>query len=324
MSRTSLTDQLVDLRRVYTGENLSQAVPAIKAALAAFTADDRDRVVDALRGRAELPERLRLELLPEALSTPQRELESALLRVASDAAAHLQLRPPASMLRPAHAFRAVEPFAVPRVHLADHALGPLLYELLPRLEETWVAGLAGLRVRRHPRAVELHVLDDPDARIVLAGVDAAAWDTAMKYVNRLLADRDLASTFAEGDLTGPERAHLAEHGRTPGPAGLGSSLLRRVHLFAKAPWLRSWSQGDQWWLEWPGGLGLVWVADRLSDGVFGLPDAVEVPSSAGGLGLAVGADQLFLREVDGPDPANEEALAAFEWPDGVTGWAAIM
>ena len=33
MSRTSLTDQLVDLRRVYTGENLSQAVPAVKAAL---------------------------------------------------------------------------------------------------------------------------------------------------------------------------------------------------------------------------------------------------------------------------------------------------
>ncbi|MCS7478157.1 hypothetical protein ACFFQW_14125 [Umezawaea endophytica] len=324
MSRTSLTDQLVDLRRVYTGENLSQAVPAIKAALSAFTADDRDRVVDALRGRAELPERLRGELLPEALSTPQRELESALLRVASDAAAHLQLRPPASMLRPAHALRAVEPFAVPRVHLADHALGPLLYELLPRLEETWVAGLAGLRVRKHPRAVELHVLDDPDARIVLAGVDAAAWDTAMKYVHRLLADRGLTSVFVEGDLTEPERAHLAEHGRTPGPAGLGSSLLRRVHLFADAPWLRSWSQGAQWWLEWPAGLGLVRVADRLSHGVFGLPGAVEAPASAGGLGLSVGADLLFLREVEGPDPANEEALASFEWPDGVTGWAAIM
>jgi hypothetical protein len=159
---------------------------------------------------------------------------------------------------------------------------------------------------------------------VVVGVDAAAWDTAMAYVHRLLADRGLTSTFAEGDLSEPERAHLAEHGRTPGPAVLGSALLRRVHLFAEAPWLRSWSQGRQWWLEWPGGPGLVRVSDRLSDGVFGLPGAVAVPGSAGGLGFAVGPDQVFLRVVDGPDPANEEALAAFEWPDGVTGWAAIM
>ncbi|MFD9738905.1 hypothetical protein [Umezawaea sp. NPDC059074] len=324
MSRTSLTDQLVDLRRVYTGENLSQAVPAIKAALAAFSATDRDLVVDALRGRAALPERLSLELLPGALSTAQLELEAALLRVASDASSHLQLRPPASMLRPAHAFRAVEPFAVPRVHLADYALGPLLYELLPRHEGEWVAGMAGLRVVRHPRAVELRVLDEPEARVVLAGVDAAAWDVGMAYVRQLLVDRDLPSVFAEGDLSEPERAHLAEHGRTPGPAVLGSALLRRIALFARTPWLRSWSQGSQWWLEWPGGLGLVWVADRLVHGVFGLPGVVEAPSSAGGLGLAVGSDQLFLREVDGPDPANEEALAAFDWPSGVTGWSAIL
>lgn len=322
MSRTSLTDQLVDQRRVYTGENLSQAVPAIKAALGACSADDRDRVIDALRGRAPLSDRLRVALLPEALSTAQRELEAAVLKVASDAAAHLQLRPPASMLRPAHAFRAVEPFAVPRLHLADHALGPLLYELLPRIEQTWVSGVPGVRVRQHPRSVELYLRDDPDVRIVLAGVDAAAWDVGMAYVHRLLTDRNLDSVFADGELTDPERAHLAEYGRSPGPAVLGSALLRRTHLFARTPWLRSWSQGTQWWLEWPAGLGLVWTSDRLADPVFGLADVADAPSAAGGLGLAVGPNTLFLREVDSPDPAHEEALGAMDWPAGVTGWSA--
>ena len=31
MARLSNTDQLADLRRTYTGENLSQAVPAVRA-----------------------------------------------------------------------------------------------------------------------------------------------------------------------------------------------------------------------------------------------------------------------------------------------------
>ncbi|WNV89566.1 hypothetical protein [Umezawaea sp. Da 62-37] len=325
MSRTSLTDQLVDLRRVHTGENLTQAVPAVKAALVDLTADDRDHIVNALRGRAELPLPLREALLPPAPTTAQRELEAALFRVASDAASHLQLRPPASMLRPAHAFRAVEPFDVPRLHLTAHALGPVLYELLPRLEDDWVAGMAGLRTTHHPRAVELTTLDS-DARVILAGIDPTAWDLGMAYVHQLLADRALDSVFASGPLTKAEQDHLAAHGRTPGPAPIGSALLRRTNLFSKASWLRSWSQGQQWWLEWPEslGLGLSRVADQLKNNVFGLPNATEAPSTTGGLSLAIGPDLLFLREINGPDSSNEEALAAFDWPAGVTGWSAIM
>ncbi|PRY42326.1 hypothetical protein [Umezawaea tangerina] len=323
MSRTSLTDQLVDLRRDYTGENLTQAVPAVKAVLADCTADDRDRIVETLRGRAELAAPLREALLPPAPSTAQQELEAALLRVASDAASHLQLRPPASMLRPAHAFRAVEPFATPRLHLADHALGPVLYELLPRLEDDWVAGMAGLRVVHHPRAVELTVLDS-DARAILTGVDTTSWDVGMAYVHQLLADRTLPSTFATGPLTTAEHDHLTDHGHTPGPAAVGSALLRRTNLFTRAPWLRSWSQGHQWWLEWPQGPGLVHTTDKLLHPIFGLPNATESPSTAGGLGLSTGPDLLYLREIDAPDASNEEALANFKWPAGVTGWSAIM
>jgi hypothetical protein len=320
MSRTSLTDQLVDLRRAYTGENLSQAVPEIKAALRTFSADERDDVVDALRGRSPLAERLGTALLPEALTAAQRDLEAALVKVASDAAAHLQLRPPASMLRPSHAFRAVEPHAVPRLHLAEHALGPLLFELLPRLQDGWVAGVPGIRTRRFARSVEVYPVDQAEARVVLAGVDTAAWEEGLRYVRQLTTDRGLSGQFAAGDLTGPEREHLAEHGRSAGPVLLGSALLRRSHLFARAPWVRSWSQGSQWWLEWPAGLGVVWVTDRLAHPVFGLPGAVETPSSAGGLGLAVGPDSLYLREVEPPNPDHEEALGAYDWPAGVTGW----
>lgn len=320
MSRTSLTDQLVDLRRVYTGENLTQAVPAVKAALRTFSADERDQVVDALRGRAPLAERLSTALLPEALSGHQRDLEAALVKIASDATAHLQLRPPASMLRPSHPFRAVEPHAVPRLHLADFALGPLLFELLPRVQDGWVTGVAGIRTCRHPRSVEIYPVDQPDARVVLAGVDSAVWEEGLRYVRQLMADRGLTGQFAAGELTEPEREHLAAHGRVAGPTLLGSALLRRGHLFARTPWVRSWSQGNHWWLEWPEGLGVVWVTDRLAHPVFGLPGAVETPSTAGGLGLAVGPDALYLREVVPPNPDHEEALGAYDWPAGVTGW----
>ncbi|GAA1352716.1 hypothetical protein [Saccharothrix algeriensis] len=312
MSRSSLTEQLADLRRAYTGENLSQAVPAVRAVLHDLPADRRERVVDALRGRADA----RGLFLPDAPTDDQRALECVVLQTATDASAHLQLRPPASMLRPAHVFRAVEPADRPRLHLAEHALGPLLYELLPRHEDRWVAGVAGLRVRRHPRSVEVRLLD-LDAGVVLAGVDDRAWAAGMTYVRTLLKGRDLHGPFAEGPLSDAEREHLAEF---PRPTGLGSAVLRRYHLFTAAPWLRSLPQLDRWWLEWPESLGVAAVADRLLHPVFGLPRAVEAPSPAGGLGLTTGWHDLYLREVDPPDPAKEEALGAVEWPEGVTGW----
>lgn len=317
MSRSSLTERLVDLRRVYTGENLSQAAPAVRHVLHSLPDDRRQRVADALDGRADV----RGLLLPDAPTDDQRTLECVVLQAATDASAHLQLKPPASMLRPAHVFRSVEPSDTVRLHLADHALGPLLYELLPRHEDRWVAGVAGLRVERHPRSVELRLLD-LDASVVLSGVDDEAWDVGLDYVHTLLRGRGklldgTRAVFAEGPLSAAEREHLAEF---PRPVGLGSAVLRRYHLFVLAPWLRSLPQADKWWLEWPASLGVAPVADRLLHPVFGVPNAVETPSPAGGLGVTTGWYDLYLREVDPPDPANEDALGAVEWPEGVTGW----
>ncbi|CAL9376651.1 hypothetical protein SUDANB95_00971 [Actinosynnema sp. ALI-1.44] len=312
MSRSSLTEQLVDLRRGYTGENLSQAVPAVKSVLHALPDDRRQRVVDALRGGADV----RGLFLPDAPTDDQRSLECVLLQTATDAASHLQLRPPASMLRPAHVFAAVQPGDTVRLHLTEHALGPFLYELLPRREDRWVAGVPGLRVTRHPRSVELRLLD-LDASAILSGVDDAAWAVGMKYVHTLLKGRDLHGPFIEGPLTAVEEEHLEQH---PRPNGLGSAVLRRYHLFTTAPWLRSLPRGDEWWLEWPQSLGVTTVADRLLHPVFGVPGATEVPSATGGLGMGTGWYDLYLREVEPPDPAGEEALGDFEWPEGVTGW----
>ncbi|WP_447003480.1 hypothetical protein ACRAKI_27980 [Saccharothrix isguenensis] len=313
MARSSLTDQLVDLRRTYTGENLTQAVPAVKAVLHDLPDDRRERVVDALRGgKADV----RGLFLPDAEDDDQRALECVVLQAGLDAAAHLQLRPPASMMRPAHAFAAVEPGADLRLHLAEHALGPLLYELLPRYDGDWVAGAAGLRVAHHPRSVELRLVG-LGAAVHLAGVDERAWADGMKYVRNLLQGRDLGDRFIDGPLAPAERDRLEE---APRPTGVGSALLRRYPLFAAAPWVRALVQGDQWWVEWPTSLGVPKVADRLLHPVFGLPGSVEVPSVGGGLGISTGWYDLFLREVDGPDPANEPALAAVEWPAGVTGW----
>ncbi|WP_158851974.1 hypothetical protein [Saccharothrix deserti] len=317
MARSSLTEQLVDLRRTYTGENLTQAVPAVKAVLHDLPDDRRERVVDALRGKADV----RGLFLPDAQDDDQRALECVVLQAGLDAAGHLQLRPPASMLRPAHAFRTVEPARHLRLHLTEHALGPLLYELLPRHDESWVAGAPGLRVVHHPRSVELRLVGldatvNPPA-VHLAGVDERVWADGMKYVRNLLKGRNLGGTFIDGPLTAVERDHLEE---TPRPTGVGSAVLRRYHLFSAAPWVRALAQGDRWWVEWPASLGVPAVADRLLHPVFGLPGSVEIPSAAGGLGLSTGWYDLFLREVEGPDPANEPALAAFEWPEGVTGW----
>jgi hypothetical protein len=313
MARSSLTEQLVDLRRTYTGENLSQAVPAVKAVLHDLPDDRRERVVDALRGgKADV----RGLFLPDAEGDDQRVLESVVLQAGLDAGAHLQLRPPASMLRPAHAFSAVEPGRQLRLHLTEHALGPLLYELLPRHDGEWAAGAAGLRVTHHPRSVELRLLD-LDASVHFAGVDERAWADGMKYVRNLLAGRDMSATFIDGPLTQVERDRLAE---APRPTGVGSAVLRRYHLFAAAPWVRALAQGDQWWVEWPTSLSVPKMVDQLLHPVFGLPGCVEVPSVGGGLGISTGWYDLFLREVDGPNPEHEPALAAVEWPRGVTGW----
>ncbi|WP_199438858.1 hypothetical protein [Umezawaea beigongshangensis] len=322
MSRTSLTDQLVDLRRARTGENPSQAVPAVRAALASLSADDRAALVAALRDGVPVSDRIADALLPAATTTAQRELEARVLQAVSDSAGYLHLRPPASITRSAHAVAAVQlDGPVVRLHPAPLAVGPLLYELLPRTEAGQLLGLPGLRSRQHPRSAELFLVHEPGASVVLAGVDATGWEAAQRYVRALLEHRGVPTERITGPaLTAAERAHLAEHGAVAGPADAGSALLRRVHLFAAAPWLRVWGTDGQWWLDRPGDDDPAGTADRLLHPVFGLPGFGRSVDGPDVVSLSDGATTVHLRAVQAPDPVLDERMAALRWPREYTPW----
>ncbi|WP_434440653.1 hypothetical protein [Lentzea sp. E54] len=255
MARLSITDQLADLRRTYTGENLSQAVPAV-----------RD---------GEL-------LLPDATTEAQRQLEAKVLIAGCTAAATLQLMPPASIVRPAHAFRTVEPGETLKLHLSDRALGPLLFELLPRTEGGFGMGVAGLAHRQYRRSAELST---GDAGVVLAGVDERAWDLGMRYVRWMHEFRGVEYTDGGGN-----DEEVAE-------SATGSALLRRVHLWHDASWLRALPLGEAWFVEWPGGPSEDDVRQKLGHPDFGT------------------TREITLRRIDAPAQDVGEGLRTYPWPE---------
>ncbi|MFD5825770.1 hypothetical protein [Lentzea sp. NPDC060358] len=254
MARLSTTDQLADLRRAYTGENLSQAVPAV---------------------RDGAP-------LPAAGTGAQRRLEARTLVAACTAASVLQLMPPASIVRPCHVFRTVEPGETPKLHLNDRALGPLLFELLPRTEGGFGIGVAGLRHQQYRRSSELTT---GDAAIVLVGVDEDAWDLGMRYVRWMHEFRGVEYTDGGGNDD-----DIAD-------AATGSALLRRVHLWHDASWLRALPLDGAWFAEWAGGPSEAEVRERLGHPEFG--------TSA----------QVSLRRLDPPAEDVEEGLRTYPWPE---------
>ena len=254
MARLSITDQLADLRRTYTGENLSQAVPAVRAG----------------------------SLLPDATTEAQRQLEAKVLIAGCSAASMLQLMPPASIIRPAHAFRSVEPGETLKLHLGERALGPLLFELLPRTEAGYGTGVAGLTHRQYRRSAELTT---GDAGVVLSGVDETAWDLGMRYVRWMHEFR--GAEYTEGGGNGEE---------TP-EAATGSALLRRVHLWHDASWLRALPLGTGWFVEWPGGPSEDEIRAKLADPRFGT------------------TREITLRRAEPPAQDVEEGMRTYPWPE---------
>ncbi len=255
MARLSITDQLADLRRAYTGENLSQAVPAVR---------DTEQV------------------LPDATTEAQQQLEAKVLLAGCTAASMLQLMPPASIIRPAHAFRTVEPGETLKLHLGDRALGPLLFELLPRTEAGYGMGVAGLAHRQYRRSAELTT---GEAGVVLVGVDENAWDLGMRYVRWMHEFRGVEYTDGGGnDEVTPE-------------AATGSALLRRVHLWHDACWLRALPLGSGWFVEWPGGPTETEVRAKLADPRFGT------------------TREITLQRSDAPIQDVEEGMRTYPWPD---------
>lgn len=275
MSRSSISDQLADLRRTYTGENLSQAAPAVRAAAQNVP---NEALTAALRGEPGPS----VALLPDALSDAQRSLEARLLIAACSASSYLQFRPPASILRPAHVFTAVEPGSSLRLHLSTGALGPLLYELLPRMEAGYPMGVAGLVHEQHRRSVSLRL---GSADVVLAGVDEAAWALGMRWVRWMVDFRGLDTVMGTGGSDDPVLS-----------ARTGSALLRRLNLFASASWTRVLAQ-DTWWVEWAGGPSVDEVSVALRHPLFGTDSPVR------------------LRRQDAPAVDIDPDMRTWPWPD---------
>ncbi|ANZ38645.1 hypothetical protein BBK82_23865 [Lentzea guizhouensis] len=254
MARLSITDQLADLRRTYTGENLSQAVPAVRDG----------------------------EPLPDAATEAQQQLEAKVLLAACTAASVVQLMPPASITTPTHVFRTVEPGDVVKLHLAPRALGPLLFELLPRTEGGYGMGVAGLTHRQHRRSAELTA---GDASVVLIGVDQDAWDQGMRYVRWMHEFRGVE--YTDGGGVEDEVAKAAT----------GSALLRRVHLWHDACWLRALPLGNGWFVEWPGGPSESDIRAKLADPRFGT------------------RHDISLQRSEAPAEDVDRAMRTYPWPE---------
>jgi len=198
------------------------------------------------------------------------------------AASMLQLMPPASIIRPAHAFRTVEPGETLKLHLNDRALGPLLFELLPRTEAGYGMGVAGLAHRQYRRSAELTT---GDAAVVLVGVDENAWDLGMRYVRWMHEFRGVEHTDGGGnDEQTPE-------------AATGSALLRRVHLWHDASWLRALPLGTAWFVEWPGGPEEDEIRQKLAHPRFGT------------------SLEITLRRAEAPTQDVDRAMRTYPWPE---------
>jgi hypothetical protein len=349
MAYTSLIRQLADLRRIYTGQSPSQAIPAVGDAIRGLTQADRRMLVDLLRDQPDRPmsagprpvvsgEELRQALFPDALDVGQHELEAAILRAASEAVNHLHQRPPASLLRPAGVFRAVDLPRDPSVSLSlrlhPDALAPLVYGLLPGYRDGEVFGLPGLRYRQHRRCGELFLLDTPrPARVFLAGVDTQSWSAALILARSFFGSASEARRWpwtAPDRLTAREREHLGRHRRIPGNSRLGSALLRRILVLRDALWVTAWATGQRWNLEWPSGPSRPQIVRRLLHPLFGLAGFV-VDDAAADCPLLVEAAArdrrqdraaVSLRGASVPGPDSDDHVARFRSRRLVAAWAA--
>ncbi|MFG3710394.1 hypothetical protein [Micromonospora sp. NPDC047730] len=288
MSPKALSDELAGQRAAYTGERPSQVRPAMDQALCLLSSEAQGAIVDVLRATAKegveatdvprLHDSIRRILFPEAVSRSQQELEVKLFIATAEARDHLIVRPPASLMRPTFAVSSIEPgVQSASVHLDRYGLGPLLMGLLPQAGQYQVDGVAGLRYRQRRRHVELLLLEtQPQARIVLPGIDKGDWASAIRFVEQSHEGecRWLWNGEYRAELSPDERERLNSYRRVYGPAHLGSSLFRRHRILAGAMGFSTRGEWkNQWKLDWIGGPSTGEVGARLSHPIFGLPGA---------------------------------------------------
>lgn len=282
----SWTKELIRRRRMLTGELPQTATEALRSSLAALAEPElpglralvEKPIVPAPYG-PEAPADWRATVLPDAAAQPQIDLETALLDAMSRAVNHLHTHPEGSLHRPAVVVRSVTPLPDGlKLRLNPVAVAPLLYEAMPYDAEGALWGISGLRARTYRRSTELYLVDAPQARVELLGVDKAAWHAAMVYRavrNRELEKGACLAKAAPDGLSPQEEEWLSSYVRAFGPAEVASGVLRRIGILSETLWIRTWPTGcSALNIEWPGHAPQrPSVSLALADPLFGLPGA---------------------------------------------------
>jgi hypothetical protein len=133
-------------------------------------------------------------------------------------------------------------------------LGPLLLEMLPRVVDDTLVGIPGMRATLHRRHIELYLIDDPTAKVLLSNVAYRQWAAALAFVNVAVPSMGELAWVSNDPppLTDAEAFALTTRHRAPGPTHLNSALLRRAGVFGNAPWWRAQARGcETTTIEWP-------------------------------------------------------------------------
>ena len=280
--RLSLVHRTAALRRRYTGETDSTLLPAVTHGIQTLSADDRrlfHELLDTgyetrLLGEDPVPlatQRFRDALLPDTTDPVQQQLEAGVLFALGLVAPYtwpetevIAPMPVGRMFRPG---RGVEGTAL---HLPASSLAPMMAMLVPRLVDGRLYGLAGLRASIHRRHIELHLADgDPTSTVALATTSFRLWAATLAFARQIVGREAIIDL--DSSLNAAEQA-LIGAGRVPGPAALGSALLRRLRILGGTFWLIIRGDGpDGIRLDWAGGATAPQVAAALLHPLAGLP-----------------------------------------------------
>jgi len=277
--RPILAQRIGELRRAYTSETdttLFFAADAIHAALDLTQRTDVTRVLDGDYGARLLGDpgpavapTIRSAVLLDTTTTPQQELETALLLALGRVHTHYRHNP---AMTPRAVCRMVRPTSEEMIlHLSPQTLAVVLAELLPREHDGRLVGLAGLRWRLLRRHVELFLADaGPAVHVSIASTSHRQLTAAMAFATSITG-----LTVSPNDEPAPvsELEELAiAFGRVPGPVPVASALLRRFGLFHRADWLSIYPAGSSCLrFDWGGGVSPAQVAARLAHPIAGLP-----------------------------------------------------
>ncbi|MEC3979908.1 hypothetical protein [Amycolatopsis sp. H20-H5] len=109
-----------------------------------------------------------------------------------------------------------------------------------------------------------------DAKILLKGVTAAQWSTAMSVARDQYLGAEKKFFVHEPELTAEERRFLQENRRIRANPTLASRLLRRLHLLNATAWIDVWEADNTIKVECSEGPQLRDIAHSLLDPVTGL------------------------------------------------------